>query len=179
MLVPDYPFGQGLDDEEAAPAEVQKFAFLVSLWIHWSYRKGKVKIPANPALDVDDQIRIYEAKTSETYIHYVLSNTPSLNMDTGVYTSDIETHWLGNGPESQWHIFVQDMPPALLAYLCQQKILEGAPCGEEGGTGTGEPWVPGGLPDVPDTPISVPRTPPELMFPYPTAPDIDYEIPPR
>jgi hypothetical protein len=60
MIVPDYPFG-GVGEEIdpiAARAEVEKFAFLVSLWIHWSYRKGKVRIPANPALDVDDQIRI-------------------------------------------------------------------------------------------------------------------------
>ena len=177
MLVPDYPFGQGLDDEQAARAEVEKFAYLVSLWIHWSYRKGRVKIPANPALDVDDQIRIYEAKTSETYIHYILSQNVSLDFNTGVYTADIETHWLGNGPEASWHMFVNDLPPALLAYLCQQEILTGSICGDETTEGSVTPWAPGGLPEVPDTPISVPRTPPELEIPFPQAPEV-VEIPP-
>ena len=177
MLVPDYPFGQGQEDELAARAEVEKFAYLVSLWIHWSYRKGRVKIPANPALDVDDQVRIYEAKTSETYIHYILSQTVSLDFDTGVYTADLETHWLGNGPEASWHMFVNDLPPALLAYLCQQGIMEGAICGDENTEGSSTPWSPGTLPDVPDTPIEVPRTPDDLVIPFPKAPTV-IPIPP-
>lgn len=177
MLVPDYPFGQGLDDEQAARAELEKFAYLVSLWIHWSYRKGRVKIPANPALDVDDQIRIYEAKTSETYIHYILSQNVSLDFETGVYTADLETHWLGNGPEASWHMFVNDLPPALLAYLCQQEIMTGAICGDENTEGSSTPWSPGSLPDVPDTPIQVPRTPPELELPLPSQPSV-IPIPP-
>jgi hypothetical protein len=174
MIVPDYPFG-GVGEnrtEEAARAEVEKFAYLVSLWIHWSYRKGKVRIPANPALDVDDQIRIYEAKTSETYIHYILGMNVTLDMQSGSYVADIETHWLGNGPESQWHMFINDLPPALLAYLCQQKILEGAPCGEPDEGDVGLPFDPE-LPEVPDTPLPTFRTPPHLRVPYPNLPDVD------
>lgn len=173
MLVPDYPFGQDLDDPIAARAEVEKFAYLVALWIHWSYRKGKVRIPANPALDVDDQIRIYEARTSETYIHYILSQAVTLDFDSGSYIADIETHWLGNGPESQWHMFINDLPPALHAYLCQQGILN---CDEGGDPGVGGSWAPS-LPDVPDTPIVVPRTPSDLTIPYPEPPDVE-PVPP-
>jgi hypothetical protein len=171
MLVPDYPFGQGYEDEVMARAEVEKFAYLVSLWIHWSYRKGKIRIPANPALDVDDQIRVYEAKTSETYIHYILGMNVSLDMQSGSYTADVDTHWLGNGPEASWHMFINDLPPALLAYLCQQKILEGGPCPDSNEAGEGQPFVleP---PVVPNTPIEIPRTPIDLIVPYPSIPNV-------
>jgi len=168
MLVPDYPFGQNLDDEVAARKEVEKFAYLTSLWIHWSYRKGKVKIPCNPALDPDDQIRIYEAKTSETYIHYIVGITTSLDMRSGVYTADLDTHWLGNGPNSVWHLYKEDMPPALYAYLCQQEIID---CDDDAGDGGAVPWVLPDPPPVPDLPPGYVR--PDLTVPYPTLPGID------
>ncbi len=177
MLVPDYPFGQGYEDEVRARAEVEKFAYLVSLWIHWSYRKGKIKIPANPALDVDDQIRVYEAKTSETYIHYILGMNVTLDMETGSYTADIDTHWLGNGPEASWHMFIEDLPPALLAYLCQKKVLFGSICGEDDSNdGIGQPWI-DEPPTIPTTPIEIPRLPSDLIVPYPRVPDIEYVDP--
>ena len=173
MLVPDYPFGQSLDDDEAARAEVEKFAYLTSLWIHWSYRKASMRIPANPALDPDDQIRIYEAKTSEVYIHYILGINTTLDMQTGSYVQDIETHWLGNGPDAVWHVHKNEMPPALYAYLCQQEIIN---CSEDG-DGDVNPWTLPDPPVIPDTPLPDPRIDPDLEIPYPTIPDID-PIPP-
>ncbi len=170
MLVPDYPFGKGYEDEIMARKEVEKFAFLVALWIHWSYRQGKVRIPGNPALDIDDQIRIYESKTSESYIHYILGQTVTLNMDTGTYIADIDTHWLGNGPDSSWHMIVNQIPPDLLAYFCQQGMIEGDICDNDN-TGAGE-WS-DTPPVVPDTPIVLPRTPDDLKVPMPSVPVID------
>jgi hypothetical protein len=168
MLVPDYPFGQSLEDEAQARAEVEKFAYLVSLWIHWSYRKGKLKIPGAPMIDPDDQIRIYEAKTSEVYIHYILGINTTLNMDTGSYVSDIETHWLGNGPDSVWHVYKEDMPPALYYYLCSQQIIDCDGDGEDGGEG---PWTLPPPPAVP--PLPDPRDYPDIEVPYPDLPDIN------
>jgi len=175
MLVPDYPFGSSTDgvDEEAAREEVSMFAYLVTLWIHWSYRKGKIKIPANPALDVDDQVRVYEAKTSETYIHYILGQNVTLDFRTGSYTADIDTHWLGNGPEASWHMFVNDLPEKLRAYLCSVNILKGPLC--DGYVDGEEPpgWEIPPPPDVPTTPIEIPRLPSDLEIPYPSPPIVD------
>lgn len=168
MVVPDYPFGQSLDDEAAARAEVEKFAYLVSLWIHWSYRKGRLRIPGAPMFDPDDQIRIYESKTSEVYIHYILGISTTLNMETGQYISDIETHWLGNGPDSVWHVYREEMPPALYAYLCQVKILD---CEGDGDGGTGD-WTLPPPPEVPDIPQPDPRNEGDLGVPYPVLPVI-------
>lgn len=115
MLVPNYPFGTA-DDPEALAA-VQKFAFLVSLWIHWSYRKSKFRIPGMPAFEPDDQVRIYERVTSEVYVHYLQGVRSFMDLDQGTYYMDVETHWLGNGPDQEWVINIQDMHPALFAYL--------------------------------------------------------------
>ena len=115
MLVPNYPFGTA--DDPNSQAEVSKFAFLVSLWIHWSYRKSKFRIPGMPALMPDDQIRIYERITSETYIHYIQGVRSTMDMDSGAWFMDIDTHWLGNGPDAEWVVNIEEMPAALYAYL--------------------------------------------------------------
>ena len=120
MVVPNYPFGKGFDDPELnarARQEMEKFGFLTSLWIHWSYRKSSFKIPGMPAFHPDDQVRIYEQTTSETYIHYLQGVRSSMDLESGTWTMDIDTHWLGNGPDEEWVVNYLDMPPALIAYL--------------------------------------------------------------
>lgn len=185
MLVPDYPFGAGFEDEERARAEVQKFAYLVSLWIHWSYRKAKFKIPGNPGIEIDDQIRIFERLTSETYIHYVTGLRSTMDMDDGTYYMDVDTHWLGNGPDSAWHLYLADMTPALAAYLCAIGQLPDDICKRDGD---------GAILDLPedwwdwepvDIPPALPRDIDELRAMFPrlpdvvwTEPDYDYNEPP-
>lgn len=109
MLVPNYPF--------ISQAEVDKFGFLVSLWIHWSYRSSKFRIPGVAALEPDDQMRIYERITAETYIHYIEGYSSQMNMDTGEWFMDVDTHWLGNGPSEEWHVNMTTMDPSLYAFL--------------------------------------------------------------
>jgi len=171
MLVPDYPFGQGFDDEERARAEVQKFAYLVSLWIHWSYRKSRFKIPGNPGIEVDDQIRIFERLTSETYIHYILGLQSTMDMKAGTWYMDVETHWLGNGPDSQWHLYLNEMTPALAAYLCAVGQLPDELCNKDAGGTIDLPedwfdWEPV------DIPPALPRGIDDLRRMFPELPDI-------
>lgn len=110
MLVPNYPF--------VSQDEVDKFAYLVSLWIHWSYRKGKVRIPGNPAFEPDDQVRVFERTTSEAYIHYIVGTKSSMDLNAGTWYMDLDTNWLGAGPDQTWVVeSYADMPPALFAYL--------------------------------------------------------------
>ena len=168
MLGPDYPFGQDIEDATRAQAEVEKFAYLVTLWIHWSYRKSSFKIPGMPALEPDDQIRIMERTTSESYIHYIVSTKSTMDLDAGTYYTDIDTHWLGNGPDQQWHMYVNDMSPALAAYLCSVGQLPPAICGEEDSPlpeGWGD-WSPVEIPDP------LPRDIDDLQDMFPGLPDI-------
>lgn len=167
MLVPNYPF--------LSQAEVDKFAYLVSLWIHWSYRKSRFRIPGMPAFEPDDQVRIYERVTSESYVHYIQSVRSSMDMNSGTWFCDIDTHWLGAGPDAQWLVTsFSDMPPSLFAYLHQVGVL-GTGEGEGGGSDESE-W-PLGLPpnwQTPTFPIEVPRDDTDLNELFPDPPPIDY-----
>ncbi len=146
MLVPNYPF--------ISQAEVDKFGFLVSLWMHWAYRSSKFRIPGVAALEPDDQIRIYERITAETFIHYVEGYSSVMNLDAGTWYMDVDTHWLGNGPSEEWHISMSTMDPSLYAYL--------AAIGQIDPDTTDRPpeidqilnWKP---PDIPTDPIRIPE----------------------
>lgn len=169
MLVPNYPF--------VSQEEVNKFGFLVSLWMHWAMRKSKFRIPGMPALEPDDQLRIYEKVTSETFVHYVEGVSSVMNMDSGSWVMDVDTHWLGDGPNSTWHVSMAEMDPALYAYL----VGAGAINPDTSGEAPPEieailNWTP---PEIPSDPIRVPEDW-EINFPWPadviwTPPNADPE----
>ncbi len=160
MLVPNYPF--------ISQAEVDKFAYLVSLWIHWSYRKGKFRIPGNAAFEPDDQVRIFERITSESYIHYIQGVQSTMDVDKGTWYLDIDTHWLGIGPDATWVVNTyRDMPPALYEYLVAIGYID------EGGDPT---KLPEGEYDfeIPVFPDEVPRLDEDLEEIFPDPPTINY-----
>lgn len=82
--------------------EAQLMAELISLNAWFAERSGSVSCIANPCISVGDQIKIYERNTSESYIHYVSGIHSSNNLDSGVWTYDFTTHWLGD--EDNWVI---------------------------------------------------------------------------
>lgn len=83
-------------------AEQEIMAELIALHIHFQGRIGQVSCAANPAIQINDQVRIFERQTSETYIHYVRSISTTHDLDTGVYTMNLNTHWLGS--DNTWAI---------------------------------------------------------------------------
>lgn len=70
------------------------------------YWKDTVTIYANPALQIDDQVRILDRRTSEGYVHYVRSVASNNDLTTGEWTYNLETNWLGQDPKSRW-VFTQ------------------------------------------------------------------------
>lgn len=76
--------------------ERQLMAELIGIHNHFAGRTGTVSAVANPALDVDDQIRIVERTTSETAIHRIQGISTQMNLDDGTYIMDLQTHWLGS-----------------------------------------------------------------------------------
>lgn len=161
MLVPNYPF--------ISQAEVDKFAYLISLWIHWSYRKGRIRIPGNPAFEPDDQVRVYERVTEDSYIHYIQGTSSVMDLDKGTWYLDIDTHWLGYGPDQTWVVNTyRNMPPALYAYL--RAIGEITEDGD-----------PNDLPpdfdpnfDIPEFPDETPRLDTDLDTIFPDPPAVNY-----
>jgi hypothetical protein len=108
-------------------AECQLMADMLSLRQLFTYRVDKVTIPANPAIQIDDQIRINERTTADGYVHYVKGISSSLDMTSGQWTYDMDTHWLGyDRPDAKWLFNPGQLSPTTQAYLDQLKATQAA-----------------------------------------------------
>lgn len=76
--------------------EMELMAELINLQIWFSQRTGQVSTVGNPLITINDQVKLYERNTSETYIHYVRGISSRMNLDTGEYYMDLTTNWLGD-----------------------------------------------------------------------------------
>lgn len=97
--------------------ETRIMADLIAARHMFDYRRGKVTTPGYPAIQIDDQIRIFERVTNETYYHYVLSITSNIDMEAGEWTYDMDTHWLGERPSDAWVVRVDQLDQVTQAYL--------------------------------------------------------------
>lgn len=85
--------------------EIQNtMAQLIDLHLFLAQRQGSLTMPANPILQLDDQVRIFERSTSETYIHYIRGYRSNMDFETGSYTMELQTHWLGDGSGDGWSL---------------------------------------------------------------------------
>lgn len=82
------------------PTEQRIMAELIGLQISFQERLGQLTCMANPALEVDDQVRIYERQTGESNVHYVRGINFTHDLNSGSYMSTITTHWLGEGRDT-------------------------------------------------------------------------------
>jgi hypothetical protein len=81
------------EEEQAIMAE------LIALHIWFAQRVGQVTCQANPAIQINDQVRLYERQTDEVNIHYVRGVNTIHDLDTGEYKMTLTTHWLGSGQD--------------------------------------------------------------------------------
>lgn len=88
--------------------EQRIMAELISLHIWFQQRIGNVTALANPCIQINDQVRILERVTSETYIHYVRGVSTTHDLDTGQYMMTLTTHWMGD--QDDWVITRDDFP---------------------------------------------------------------------
>ena len=82
--------------------EMRIMAELIALRIWFSQRTGSVKMVCDPSIQINDQVQIIERNTSDTNYHYVRGVTTSMNLDTGEYTAQLSTNWLGS--QASWTI---------------------------------------------------------------------------
>jgi hypothetical protein len=106
--------------------EAQVTAELIALRQLFTFRTDTLTIPGYSVIQVDDQIRIYEQVTGEGYIHYIKGINCSLDMETGHYTYDLDTHWLGERPFDLWVFNPADLSEETQAYLAALAIPAGA-----------------------------------------------------
>lgn len=111
--------GGWFDQDFASTAECQRMADMISLAQLYTYRTDRVRIPANPKIQIDDQVRILERVSSEGYIHYIKGISSSLDMESGQWTYDLETHWLGQDPKTQWLFNLDQLAPSTRYHVAQ------------------------------------------------------------
>ena len=97
--------------------ECQIMADLLSLRELFTYRTDKIQIAGNPAIQVDDQVRIYERISEEGYLHYVNAISMNWSIETGKYTYDLDTHWLGDTAFTNWTFNPKDLSAEAQQYL--------------------------------------------------------------
>lgn len=112
-----------LDQNFESQDEVETMADLIATRQKFSYRKGSVTIPAYPAIQIDDQIRIFERTTNETFFHYIESINSDLDMTAGTWTYQLGTHWLGEEATGSWVIDTNSITTHLKAYLIQLGMI--------------------------------------------------------
>jgi hypothetical protein len=89
-------FAGWTDQHFATDAECERMADLIAMRQMFLYRQNTLTIAANPAIQPDDQIIIYERSTGEGYVHRVLNISSDWDAATGKWTYDLTTNWLGN-----------------------------------------------------------------------------------
>lgn len=101
-----------------SPAECQLMADLIVVQQMLSYRTDTLTISGNPAIQVDDQIRLSEQVTGEgNYVHYVNAVSSSIDLESGEYVYQLATNWLGERPFDMWAFNPGDLSPETQAYI--------------------------------------------------------------
>lgn len=104
------------DAKFANKRETRTMADLIAMQQMFAYRRGRARTAGNPAIQIDDQIRIYEETTAETYFHYVQGIDCSLDMESGEWIYELETHWLGQS-ETDWVFKTESLDKRTQLYL--------------------------------------------------------------
>lgn len=77
--------------------ELDIMARRVATQILFNQRSATVTCAFNPAIQINDQVQIYERQTAETYVHYVRGVQISHDLEAGKMSMQLTTHWLGSG----------------------------------------------------------------------------------
>lgn len=83
----------------------------------FDYRRSRVTIWGNPAIQIDDQFRVLERTTNETFYHYCLGITSTLDMTAGTWDYTIESHWLGPDINEAFVLDPEQLNPATKNYM--------------------------------------------------------------
>lgn len=105
------------DQRFVSEEECRLMADMIALRQLFSYRTDSVVIPGYPAIQPDDQVRIFEAVTSEGFIHYVKGIASSNDLEAGEWTYNLSTHWLGERPFDKWAFTPDDLAPETQQFI--------------------------------------------------------------
>jgi hypothetical protein len=136
------PFPSGLrrvagwtDQHFQSTAECLRMSQLIAMQQMITYRTDQISIPGFPGIQIDDQVEIVETVTGERTqrslipqawgpvpkrkgtVHYVKGIESRLDMESGEWTYNLSTVWLGVHPESLWIFNPNDLLPETKAFI--------------------------------------------------------------
>lgn len=76
--------------------EARLMAELIGIHAWFAQRTASTSCVGNPLLSINDQVRIIEENTSESFIHLITSIDSNVDLDEGVWEMSLTTHWLGD-----------------------------------------------------------------------------------
>lgn len=76
--------------------ETKRMADLIAIRQSFLYRQNQITIAANPAIQIDDQVVIYERLSGERYLHRIMSINSEFDFESGKWTYQLTTQWLGD-----------------------------------------------------------------------------------
>lgn len=97
--------------------ECQIMADLITLRQLFTFRQDSLRIPANPAIQVDDQVMIQERTTGDAYFHYVKAISSQWDIESGKWIYDLTTAWLGTDPVAEWAFATTGLAAVTQTYL--------------------------------------------------------------
>ncbi len=109
-------------DDRFEDSDVQRAADMITVRSLFTYRRDRTTIPGFPGIQVDDQVRIYERVTGEGYIHYVTGIQSNGDLESGEWTYELTTNWLGDKPDSQWIVPQSQLPNTVVQQLIKQRL---------------------------------------------------------
>ncbi len=109
--------GGWTDQHFRSQDECERMADMIALRQLFTFRTDRITIPGNPAIQIDDQVKVFERITNEGYRHYILGVTMDWDLESGRYTYELSTHWLGEEPFGSWVFDPANLKDSTKLYL--------------------------------------------------------------
>lgn len=97
--------------------EARVAADLIATRQLFRYRVDAVTIPANPELQIDDQVRLVETASAEGFVHYIKGISTNFDAKSGRWDQTLQTHWLGDNPAGRWAVTKTVLASTTAAYV--------------------------------------------------------------
>lgn len=94
--------GGWTDQNFGSDAECQIMGDLITMRQLYEYQTSTLTIPGNPAIQVDDQIQIFDEETGWVDVARVRGIKSTFEKRSGRWTYDLTVHWLGESPTQRW-----------------------------------------------------------------------------
>lgn len=94
-------------DKDIPKEDMTILAELTAMRMWFARHGGQITAWANPLIDPDDQVKVVEATTWDTFLHRVQSMSTTNDIETGKYEMTLTTNWMG--PDNAgWYIEINE-----------------------------------------------------------------------